>query len=921
MSYVAYNSQKIIPAPLVNIKREWRRTEDGSRTGQRILITLSGKFVSGKGGLYSGSGYPSDVPADRHCFKDILAKQESLQELFDNTDYQWLEILPDPEATATPTKWVVKVLNVDFPQGQWVETTDYIVQLEAQVGDTTNDYDTVVDYDETWELQYNEDPNDTYNLVHNIHCTSQEQYVVALASIKDGWIKAYEYVNDTLGGSGIDNTIVQADPGFALAVTFAGYNHVLTKNIDEFSGVYNIQETWLMSETTYSEDQQIEVVWNRDTPESEPDTTVSISGTITGLRNDAGTGYANAQTRWTVVEDGLYSQANSITPGVTIAQTPKTKSVTYNELDRTINYIYTYDNTSADYLHDQTITVSTSDGDCDRITVDISGTVTGIENDVAGTSAWDNAQTGWAASKGDLYTNADGAYTLYGGAGTLRTEPSESREGYNEFNGTITYNYSYHDWADAYVHNQTLSTNYDKTSDRGTVGIEGNIVAWCADGYSAALSYFQSNWGVSNAYAAATSYYVGNSSLAAYPRTTRVSYNEIDRQINYNYEFDDFDNSADEDITYTIETDQAQCGYNLGRIDGSITGKGDGISSGWTNANTAFAAYATADPSLISTYLPGAKFLSKSVTYNEFNNRINFTFSYTDQSNSYVIDETVTRTQDPSDCGYEGIIQTGTVTGFCDDGTGSAYDNAVIGLAAITTPSGVGTRMRSSVGHNENRGTIQYTYEYTSRAEPYIIDQTITENTELVSKGRRATYTGTVIGLCTGNPPSAGIKYTNAVTGWAVHEPTIDPTTDIGGANWTRTMRSVGRNEKQGVINFSLEYSEHSLCLTGALSESIQIAIEEPSDIFAIVSILGGPSVIQDKGGTSVARKTITIDARFEPNSSCAITGEPSATESIIDSAEPSADVVVVERNTKNWNPRTGQYNRSKTWVYADCSS
>jgi hypothetical protein len=915
MSYVSYNSQKIIPAPLVNIRREWIRTEDGSRAGQRLLITLTGSFVSGKGGLYDGSGYPPDVPAKRHCFSDILDKQDELQDLFNNTDYAWFEIMPDPEDTATPTKYIAKVVSTDFPEDLWVETCEYTVELEAQIANTTNDYEVVSDYDENWELRYNETPDNTYTLTHNVQCTSREQYIVAISSIRNGWIKAYDYVNGVLGGTGIDNTIVQGDPGFALSASFDGYNHVLTQNIDEYSGVYNISETWLMCTNPYTEEQQVDVRWERDTPESEPDTSVTVSGTITGLRQDDGSGYADASARWAVVEPTLYSTANSATPGVTLIQTPKSTQVTTDEINRVINYSYVYDNGSTDYRHNQTSTVTTGDGDCNRITVVVSGVVTGIkdESSTPAVTAWDNAIAQWPTIKTALPTDASDAYTVFGGSGSLRTGTVNKREIYDEYLGTISYEYTYHDWSTAYIHEQTITSAYNKVEDRGNVSVSGTITAWCADGYGAAVGALPT---AAQAYTTGLSYYSGTGTLSSDPVSSNIAYNEYRRQVTYTYDFDDKDNDADEDITYTVRNDPAQCGYQLGTIAGTIIGKGTGSVDRYTNAETVFnSTYYTADPSLISDYLPGAKFVTKSVSYNEFNGRISFTYEYSNQANSYMIDETITTNYDPGDCGYATLTQSGTVTGYCTGGSGTAIANADAGLLTVSAPAGAGTRVRSSVARNENQGTISYTYEYSERASPYTIDSTMSETERLDQRGKTRVYSGTVNGTCTGNPPTPGTKYANAVAGWASHEPTLNP-----GSNWVRLSKTVGHNEFQGIITFNIEYREKSSCVTNAIEESITITNEYPTDIFAIVAILGGPSNIQDKDGTTVARKTISIDVRGEPNTTCALDNSTFDVETLIDSAAPSADVVVVERNTDSWNPRTGTYNRTKAWVYANCS-
>lgn len=906
MSYVAYNSQKIIPAPLVNISRERTRTADGSPVGQKLNITLHGKFVAQRGGLYSGSGYPADHE-EVYKFADLLDKMNQLKNLFTNADYAWLEIKPDPEESAVATKWIAKVEGMEFPEGMWTEVLEYTVRLSVQVGDTTSDFDAVKDFSESWELQYIDDPEGTYALNHSIRCSSQEQYIVALASIKEGWKKAYDYVNQILGGPGVDSTIIQSTPGFALSASFLAYNHILTQTIDEATGDYSIQETWRLSTEAYHEDQQIEVRYERDVPDEQPTTVVTVSGNITGYRTDIGAGYDVALARWQVVQGTLFASAQNAATGITLRTTPKSKSTGLHAKARTVNYSYIYDEGTVDAYNEMTVDVSTADSDCNRTVVRVTGNIIGVKTD---NKAYANALTFWNTFKSTIASEASTAYLNAGGLGTLRSHPTDKSEGHSKHVGRISYSQIFNDWPTPYVHDQTIVSNYAKKEDHGSVAVSGTITAFCYDGYATAKAYWETL--KNTLYSVANPNYSGYKTLAGDAQSQQVTFNERARTVSYSYTFDDFSNASDVDIVYNLEEGQDNCGHKRVRMDGNIVGKRTQTNSAWENARIAFGIYEVPTPDLVADYISGGRVLSKSIGYNEFNNRINFSYIFTDEVANYIIDETVTKETDPQDCGYYRIVQNGTVTGMCTGGSDSSMTNAEIGLLAVTAPSVAGTRTRVSVARSARRGTIQYQYEYTTRTQSYYWEESISERDSIDQKGILLTISGNIVGYCTGDNPDENTKYANALVGWSVHAPATP-------SGYKKIESQVTKNARAGTINYQYNYKQLSSCISGAIDESVTITNEYPNDIFAVAPILGGQSIIQDKGGTTVYRKTIQVDARVDKVVGCGFGTRPDVS-SIINLAEPSADVVVVEKDTESWMPWQGRYSRTKSWVYVYCS-
>ena len=70
MSYVKYNGNRLIPAPLVNINKTYTKSSDGSIIGSIFNVSLVGEIVAWKGSpassgiWHTGTGYPADETID-----------------------------------------------------------------------------------------------------------------------------------------------------------------------------------------------------------------------------------------------------------------------------------------------------------------------------------------------------------------------------------------------------------------------------------------------------------------------------------------------------------------------------------------------------------------------------------------------------------------------------------------------------------------------------------------------------------------------------------------------------------------------------------------------------------------------------------------------------------------------------------------
>jgi hypothetical protein len=142
-----------------------------------------------------------------------------------------------------------------------------------------------------------------------------------------------------------------------------------------------------------------------------------------------------------------------------------------------------------------------------------------------------------------------------------------------------------------------------------------------------------------------------------------------------------------------------------------------------------------------------------------------------------------------------------------------------------------------------------------------------------------------------------------------------------------------GHSPPAGRITYSYTYDDRpSTCITGVLSETINIDDTHPTDVFAEVAVLGrrlGP-VLQDVGTITTSQRSVSIDTISPPSTLCTAVGlrdtqgiKVQVAELLCNFQADLTDVynqVFKTRDDEHWEPKTGRYSRRVAWTYQDCS-
>lgn len=183
--------------------------------------------------------------------------------------------------------------------------------------------------------------------------------------------------------------------------------------------------------------------------------------------------------------------------------------------------------------------------------------------------------------------------------------------------------------------------------------------------------------------------------------------------------------------------------------------------------------------------------------------------------------------------------------------------------------------------------------------------------------------------------------YDSASNTWGILQDRIFPRAQyifegdsgFGRLNPEPMTKSVGHNPGKGTINYSYDFNNRPCAfVTGALSENFTIVDNNPSDVFAKLSVLGraaGP-VLQEISTVTEAVREVTIEAVMPTPTGC-----DSITD--LDLFKPDVNVgnllcefeqqltgtylqVFKNSDSENWNPLSGRYNRTVSWTYQSCS-
>lgn len=370
MSYVMYNSNRLVPAPLVAISKQYQKTGSGRNLSPIYSITLQGTMLSWKGSpdstgtFWNLPGYPPDESVTENSrLASILKKQAAIRELF---SVEGLQLEIQSADGSQSTKCNPRVISIDFPEGIWNQTATYTITLEAdrlypqdEDTDSLGDDYFISDAAETWTLDTDEGTAEslelprTYRLTHSISAQGKRTYNSVGGLSLQPWQNAKQYVVSRLG---LDNSFINSSGVNDLASSYGGYNYVRNENTDVEGGSHSVTESWVISSGSAFESFEV----NSNYSISEGITHVSINGNVVGLEqrdsnmNLVTTKYNNAMIKFSSVMPNLLTRAQTYS-GATLNVIPVTTSVGRNPLGGTISYAYEYDSRPSNVLTDSLV--------------------------------------------------------------------------------------------------------------------------------------------------------------------------------------------------------------------------------------------------------------------------------------------------------------------------------------------------------------------------------------------------------------------------------------------------------------------------------------------------------------------------------------------------------------------------------------
>ena len=265
-----------------------------------------------------------------------------------------------------------------------------------------------------------------------------------------------------------------------------------------------------------------------------------------------------------------------------------------------------------------------------------------------------------------------------------------------------------------------------------------------------------------------------------------------------------------------------------------------------------------------------------------------------------------------------------------------------------------------NINVDKHAGTVTMDETWIASNQTALEDFTVTFEEDLVDANKSITVNGTIQGLIPdmtySDPPFGTTKGTPklqaALNYWTfVKGQLLSRARTVYDASLARfssapreinvipQSRSIGYNTVAGTVTYNYVYSDRvQNCVeSGAAYENISITENEPSDIFASLTILGraGGPLYQDIGTIGQRTRTISVESVLPVDTGCSITGTQGDTSGLLWTAPTSYDNIIqqyedylkdtydqvfVTQNQKQWDLKTGKLNWVKSFTVGDCN-
>lgn len=226
--------------------------------------------------------------------------------------------------------------------------------------------------------------------------------------------------------------------------------------------------------------------------------------------------------------------------------------------------------------------------------------------------------------------------------------------------------------------------------------------------------------------------------------------------------------------------------------------------------------------------------------------------------------------------------------------------------------------------NNQGEGScaVTETWLISDQHQPVTHEVDISLDVNQTAPANSVTVSGTIQGLnTTATTVTTETKYTNAVAALATvltnayaAALAVYNASGVGGTlRAVETGRTLGHNKSTGTITWSVTYDDIHVCIPGALSCDITVTYDNTranNQLVAIIGVVdnaGGP-VIQDMRTTNEQKTSVSVDVNMGKGAAM-----PDGT-SVAIAYQPSTQSFQ-ESQSETWNPESGQYNYSISWV------
>lgn len=372
MSYVSYDGKRLIPAPFVNISKQYTRSGESEILSKTYTIEIVGQMLEFKGSPNSDGdfwtlpGYPpdEDIP-DESKLGALLRKQQAIQELFSSKNEGKSFEIQSGDGSE-PLKCYPKIVSIEFPNDRWYNRFNYSIVLTCdQIFPLDNEDEDgfISDATENWNIEPQQEREEaeeggdlyydlTYSVSHSVSANGKRIYDEngLLLSGREPWEWGRDWVRSRLGFN--SNIIHGTVPGH-----YKGYNYAKSETVDNLTGNFSATENWTLASGNTLEQYDLSISKGISTGLK----SVSIQGQITGFEENVGSGRPSQKIDNAVAKFNQVSGANlpfirsqnflsEIYPGL-LNPIPTQETVTKNPFEGTLSYTFEYDTRPANILN------------------------------------------------------------------------------------------------------------------------------------------------------------------------------------------------------------------------------------------------------------------------------------------------------------------------------------------------------------------------------------------------------------------------------------------------------------------------------------------------------------------------------------------------------------------------------------------